>query len=259
MSYRRQSTTKMSFRLIGVVVLFQICSRVSAFAARLTFRTKPALFKLSRFFAEKRARITNKILGAGRFFLLGCLLFLPFKGAFADLETPQEWQHYLEAQLRVLKEEMSLNPEVIQSVARANQGNAHFTQEEIVKIDQQWRQTEGVDLFIVSLITNDLADKLKEFQKKHRSLVEIFITDQRGLLIASTNKTSDFYQADEDWWQKAFQLNNPDGFFGSMEYDESALVEGFPFYLVITDERHAVIGILKAVCGKNKILKEGGF
>lgn len=192
------------------------------------------------------------------FLLFTALAVLPLRTLSAQDETLQEWTPYLESQLLALKKDITLNPDVIRSVAQANQTNAHFSLKEIAEMDRQWRGTEGVDLFIVSLITNDLADKLKEFQKKQGSLVEIFITDRKGLLIAATNKTSDFYQADEAWWRETVERNNPKGAFGGSEYDESALVEDIPLYLVIRGEQQEVIGVLKAVCEKNRIPK-GAF
>ena len=50
----------------------------------------------------------------------------------------------------------------------------------------------------------------------------MFVTDKYGALVASTNRTSDYYQADEDWWQAAY--NNGEGaiYFGQPEFDESS-------------------------------------
>ena len=190
------------------------------------------------------------------FLFLFFLVFLPLNTALANFAVDKSWEEHLESQRRVLQEQIANDPEVIKLIALANEKNARYTPKEIMEIDQQWQETEGVDLFVVSLITNDLAEKLKAFQKKHRTLVEIFITDQRGLLIASTNKTSDFFQGDERWWQEIYELKDPKGFWGDVAYDESALAEAVPLYLAIFDDKQQeVLGFLKAVCSKNKILR----
>lgn len=181
--------------------------------------------------------------------------FVSSRVVFSADENPQVSQRYLETQLRGLRGMFVEDPEVIREVLRANAENAHFTPKEIMKIDHEWRQTEGVDLFIVSLITNELADRLKAVQKNQREIVEIMITDQRGLLIAATNKTTDFYQADEAWWQEAFQRNDPHGYAGAMEYDESVLAKATPLYLVIRDAKQSVIGVVKAMWVKNNIFR----
>lgn len=182
------------------------------------------------------------------------IIFLPAAVLYANSKIPFEWQQYLTDQLKVLKKEIADNPEVIQKIAEANQENARLTQDQIMKIDKKWRETEGVDLFIVSLITNELAERLKESQKTHKNLVEIFMTDQRGNLIAATNKTTDFYQADEEWWQKTFQSQNPNGWWGEVEFDQSSFTEAVPLYLPIFNQNHVKrIGVLKAILSKKHI------
>jgi len=256
MNSHRLSNAELFLPPFYTVGFFLISALSFITCLRVIYTRAPSLLELQPLAAGKCPHRRSKkfFLRGGSFFLLASLIFLPLNTALAKDDKNQGRQTHLEAQLSALRQGISLNPEVIRSVVKANLENVHFTPQEITAIDQQWRKTEGVDLFIVSLITNELADQLKEFQEKQGGLAEIFITDQKGLLIASTNKTSDFYQGDELWWQEAFLRNDPNGSFGNREYDESALVEDIPLYLVIRGERSDVIGVLKAVSVKDKIL-----
>ena len=48
------------------------------------------------------------------------------------------------------------------------------------------------------------------------------ITDVKGRLVAATNKTTDYHQADERWWQHAFRQGTGASYVGDIVYDESA-------------------------------------
>jgi hypothetical protein len=48
------------------------------------------------------------------------------------------------------------------------------------------------------------AQALQLLRKTNSYFAEVFITNRFGELVTTTNKTSDFFQADEEWWQGAF-------------------------------------------------------
>lgn len=167
---------------------------------------------------------------------------------------PSAWEKYLHGELESLRKEIAEDPRVISWVLEANAANMKLSGKQIQVLDKNWIRTEGVDLFISTFLTNGLAETLKEFQRNHRSLVEIFMTDERGNLIGSTNKTSDYYQGDEAWWQEAKQSRNPAGFLGRAEYDESAFAYSVALYLPVFDtDRQKVIGVVKAVSSRKKV------
>ena len=134
----------------------------------------------------------------------------------------------------------------------------------INKIDKDWKDKKETP-FIRELLGNELSGKLTrhiEFYKQQYGsavLVEMFVTNKYGVVIASTGRTSDFLQADEAWYQKATKEK---GFWlGDVEYEEVIrktigedikkmghdvmlaesgeqavkLIEETPFDLVITD------------------------
>ncbi|MEK7090191.1 MAG: hypothetical protein AAB930_01245, partial [Patescibacteria group bacterium] len=92
------------------------------------------------------------------------------------------------------------------------------------------------------------AHKLIEFQEENPAFSEIFITDKFGLNVAQTNKTSDFYQADEEWWTGSYNDGKGREYHGAIEFDESAQAEAISVYIPVFDaESGELIGIAKAV------------
>lgn len=140
-------------------------------------------------------------------------------------------------------------PVLIHAVREANRKNQALSLEDILRLDEVWQRTEGIDDSIKSFVTNPCAQLLIDFQETHNGFSEIFVTDEKGLIVAETNKTSDYYQADEQWWVDAYQDGLGRCCHGKIEYDKSAHVEAIPIFLPIIDpDSHKAIGVLKAVC-----------
>ncbi len=109
--------------------------------------------------------------------------------------------------------------------------NAHwgddeaFIESQLLAIDVQWRAADDDSQLVQSIVNpeiNSLAAQLLEYTKAFPDHAEIFLTDRYGGLLAATNRTSDYYQADEEWWESAY--NNGWGAFyiGQPEYDASS-------------------------------------
>lgn len=113
----------------------------------------------------------------------------------------------------------------------------------IEELDARWRLAESDDPLVRSVVNGELADELREYQGAFSDQVEIFITDKFGANLAATNRTSDYYQADEEWWQVAVQNGL---YIGQPEYDESAnqisIIVAIP---IPAHERNEIIGVLR--------------
>ena len=115
------------------------------------------------------------------------------------------------------------------AVAGANAsytGNATEIQAEITQFDEQWRAADKAgndrDPLVASRLNNAAASVLKEYRRDFPENVEVFLTDQYGANIATTNRTSDYYQADEEWWQTTYNNGEGKAYIGEMEFDESS-------------------------------------
>lgn len=145
-------------------------------------------------------------------------------------------------------ESLVADPVIVSEVKKANQANEGLLLSEILELDQRWRKGVGADSFIGPFLSNAVAMKLTEFQKDNLGFREIFVTDERGLNVGQTNKTTDYYQADEEWWIRAYNSGEGKAYHGLVEFDESAQTEAISIYVPIQDPNTArVIGVAKAV------------
>ncbi|RMH52445.1 MAG: HAMP domain-containing protein [Bacteroidetes bacterium] len=117
---------------------------------------------------------------------------------------------------------LALAPEVIETVEAANAANRRLTAdalaERIRSRDAAW-SSGGAEALVERIAGNALSAHLKRFQQVFPEQVEVFVTDAAGLNVAMTDRTGDYLQADEGWWQTAFEQNRP--YIGEVEYDES--------------------------------------
>jgi GAF domain-containing protein/HAMP domain-containing protein len=131
-------------------------------------------------------------------------------------------------------------------------------------LDKQWIAAKDETYpLIKTALNNQTADELREYQGRFPEFVEIFLTNKFGGNIASTSRTSDYYQADEDWWQAAWN-NGMGGFYISLpQFDESTGLYAIDLALpVYAEPSSEIIGILRAtinVTALKDTLRAGAF
>jgi hypothetical protein len=95
---------------------------------------------------------------------------------------------------------------------------------------------------MTELQANDCSAALKSIRRVFPSLVEIFVADAVGLNACLSDKTSDYYQADEDWWRLA-----KDGMPGfEYDFDWSASQYSALVSVPVRDRGGSVLGAMKA-------------
>jgi len=121
--------------------------------------------------------------------------------------------------------------------------------------DSDWTSVpkEEVTAFMEELINSNLSKKLREelelkefYEEKYGYVVfgEVFVTNKYGANAAQTGKTTDYYQADEEWWQIA----KKEGLYvADIEYDRSADVYSTDICIRIDDEAGNFLGVMKVV------------
>src|SRR6059058_858853 len=91
----------------------------------------------------------------------------------------------------------------------------------------------------------DLAAYLRGYAQ-HSDFAELFFTDSHGYNVLASDRTSDFVQSDEAWWQQAVKTG---AYEGAPRYDSSAAVVSLEYDIAIRAPRVAhPVGVLKAVC-----------
>ena len=148
---------------------------------------------------------------------------------------------------------LTLDDVLQQSIAEQNrsyEGDAAAIQAVLDARDTRWRAADEADndrdFLVQQNLTNDVAEDVTEYQEAFPGNIEVFVTDIYGGMAGSTNRTSDYYQADEGWWQAAYSNGAGAVYIGEPEYDESADAIGVNIALPIRSrETGEIIGILR--------------
>ncbi|MBM2847650.1 MAG: hypothetical protein HW418_592, partial [Anaerolineales bacterium] len=158
----------------------------------------------------------------------------------------------LSKQINIL-EALGLNHAVRDAVEAANAAypdNPAAIQARLEQLDQEWRAADAIGNdaapLVQAVLKNAVADELREYSSNFTDNVEVFVTDKYGANVAATNRTSDYYQADEEWWQTAYGDGQGAVFIGQPEFDESsatyAVDMAVPLYEI---ETRKVSGVLR--------------
>lgn len=100
----------------------------------------------------------------------------------------------------------------------------NLTHAEIEKEDEKWRQAFIADnhAYRNRFIDQSISSYLSAEKEIANGLItEIFVTDTRGLNVAVSDMTSDYWQGDEDKFTQAFAKPSDSLFFDVIRYDES--------------------------------------
>jgi hypothetical protein len=109
--------------------------------------------------------------------------------------------------------------EITSAVKTQNAKNISL--DEIKQEDQKWIATSGVDDFMKDMLANSCSSYLKSLLKQNPYFTEIFVMDNKGANVGMSNKTSDYWQGDEDKFIKCYNNGNGTTFFGKLSFDES--------------------------------------
>ena len=160
-------------------------------------------------------------------------------------------------------ESLVLN-EDLQKELRARNASSTSDPAYLARLDEQWMAAiDETDPLIQNALNNQTAEELRQYQVRFPEYVEIFLTNKYGGNLAATNRTSDYYQADEDWWQAAWNKGMGGLYIGEPQFDKStglyAIDMALPVYYENTSE---IIGILRAtvdVTSLQESLRAGTF
>lgn len=149
-------------------------------------------------------------------------LLLPFlmatPVAAQDFETAA--RNYFDAEIS----EWAHAQILIDAVNAQNATTARFTQAEIDALDLAWRAEVGGSSTptITPVLENRAASFLRErVTGSDFAITEIFVTDARGLNVAASDLTSDYWQGDEAKHSETYE-QGADGFhISEVELDES--------------------------------------
>lgn len=157
---------------------------------------------------------------------------------------------------------LTSDSDVLNSINESNQNFAKMENrdEYINKVDSDWKKRQNEE-FVSDILSNDLSAHLKKKMKQigddsDRPIYsEIFITNQYGVTIGSTGRTSDYLQSDEDWYQNTL-VEKDRAWLGKPEYDESAKSYSLDVGVRINDDTGNFLGVIKGVYDLKSIKDE---
>jgi len=128
---------------------------------------------------------------------------------------------------------------------------ATANEDELAQLDQQWQVAYAAgnenDPLVNSVLNHGISAELHEFRNAFPQHVEVFVTDRHGANVAATNHTSDYYQADEEWWQAAYNDGRGNVYISQPQYDESSETFGLLIAIPVLDsETTEVVGVLRS-------------
>ncbi len=148
-----------------------------------------------------------------------CLVALSLPAAAQDYEGAM--RSYLEAHIQ----NWANDPTLVEAIRTQNGRTAGLSQAEIDGLDSTWRAEVGTAATptISPILENAASDFLrKRVDESEGIITEAFIMDARGLNVAASAVTSDYWQGDEE----KFTMTYPQGagavHFGEIEFDESS-------------------------------------
>ncbi len=154
------------------------------------------------------------------------------------------------------------NDETITSAATASTAqfsNMQDPEQYINENDLNWTTSprDKITPFMDGLINNPASDKLREVQQSEKTLFhddvygEIFFTNAYGANVAQTDKTTDYRQDDESWWQEASKNGV---YVGKIEVDNSSGFSSFAISKSIQDKNGNFVGVIKAVTNIQQVI-----
>jgi GAF domain-containing protein/HAMP domain-containing protein len=149
----------------------------------------------------------------------------------------------IDSELKALKV-LALNKTLQDAAATASQEDP-LSRVDIERLDQQWRAADAANKdtepLVISVLNNPISSELRKFRVQFPQQVELFLTDLQGVSIATTNRTSDYLQSDEEWWQIAYR----DGLYiGQPEYDDSSKTIAMNMATAV-QQNGQVVGVLR--------------
>lgn len=116
------------------------------------------------------------------------------------------------------------DPAVIAAIKAQNAEHANLTQADVDALDLEWRAEAGNDAgpLIEKLMTHPVSEWLLEKQNATAGFVtEVFIMDNKGLNVAQSEVTSDYWQGDEAKWQQTYLVGPEAMHISDVEFDDS--------------------------------------
>lgn len=119
----------------------------------------------------------------------------------------------------------------------------------IERLDRDWQEGKTgpeIEKILNNSLSRAFSQKRRFLQQKYGVDVfsEIFATNRYGALIAASPRTTDYDQADEDWYQRA--LAEEEVWVEDVHYDQSTDTHSLSVVILLKDDEGKFAGLIKA-------------
>jgi hypothetical protein len=130
-----------------------------------------------------------------------------------------------------------------------------FDQKAAMELDEQWQRDRAATVERTGLLASPASRFLTDLARNDSVYREVLVTDRYGRLVAASNATSDYFQADEDWWVRAFDNGRGRVNLGDVRRDESAGVYAFEIAVPVpAPSGDGLAGVMKIVADSREML-----
>ena len=116
------------------------------------------------------------------------------------------------------------SPALVEAIKAQNAEHGDLSEDQIVALDQEWRGQVGRSPapLIEDLAARGASEELVAAREASEGLLtEVFAMDNRGLNVAMSDVTSDYWQGDEAKWTETFGAGADAVHISEVELDES--------------------------------------
>lgn len=117
------------------------------------------------------------------------------------------------------------DPVVVNAIKAQNTEHDGITEGAILDLDTQWRDEVSSGSFdlVSRVLEKPVSEYLSGVVTTSQGLIrEVFVMDAHGLNVGQSGATSDYWQGDEDKFQKTYPLGASAIHISDVEFDESA-------------------------------------
>ncbi len=151
---------------------------------------------------------------------------------------------------------LSFNQQLRDGVISANAayGDDEVANQQLLsQLDAEWQAADFTDDLINLSLERSIQWRLAEFKNTFSNHRQLVVTDGKGALLSSTSGTGDFLNADEPWWQAAFNEGRGGIYIGLPEQDANGrlvLTLAVPVY---DSQAARTVGVLRSTYQLNDL------
>jgi PAS domain S-box-containing protein len=143
-----------------------------------------------------------------------------------------------------------------------NRTNAYFTgdqatiESQLQQQDLVWNVAADTDPLVQDVLKNTMAQELSEFHANFPTHSNLLLANQYGATVAATARPGNYSQADEDWWQAAYNEGQGALYIGQPTIDPDT--QGLIVIMAVpvhADRSQEVIGVLRTTFHIQNILE----